>query len=304
MRASEDPFLPQGFFLEQERSASGRVVASACILLTSKECPWRCLMCDLWKHTLRMPTPVGAIPKQLDYALARLSPGAAQVKLYNSGSFFDVAAVPPADYESIASRLSFASNVVVESHPRLVGEKARRFRDLLKGTLEVALGLETTHPEALPRLNKRSSLADFASAAQFLHSNAIAMRAFLLVKPPFSPDSEAVEWTVRSAQFAFDCGASAVSLIPTRPGNAPLDDLIAKGEFSPPTLALFEDALDAVVSLKRGRVLADTWDLERFSQCSACLPQRKGRLEKTNLTQEIQPAPTCVVCGHGLRQKP
>ncbi len=299
-----DPFRPRGFFLEKERAASGRAVSSACVLVASKECPWRCLMCDLWKHTFKMPTAVGAIPLQLDFAFARLGRTAAQVKLYNSGSFFDVAAVPPADYASIAARVSFASNVVVESHPRLVGQRSIRFRDLLAGSLEVAMGLETVHPEALPRLNKRASLADFARAAEFLRSNQISLRAFVLVKPPFTTEPEAIEWAVRSAQFAFDCGASAVSLIPTRPGNAPLDALIAKGEFAPPRLEMLEAALEAVVGLKRGRAFADTWDLEQFSVCPACLPGRKRRLEKTNLTQELQPPATCHLCGHGLRPKP
>jgi hypothetical protein len=46
-----DPFKPHGFFPEKERNSAGRIVSSAVILLTNKECPWRCLMCDLWKNT-------------------------------------------------------------------------------------------------------------------------------------------------------------------------------------------------------------------------------------------------------------
>ena len=100
-----------------------RLVSSAVILLTNKECPWRCLMCDLWKHTLTRSVPPGAIPRQIDYALSRLQARPEQVKLYNSGSFFDRAAVPLADYPAIAQRVSFASRLVVECHPRLVGRK-------------------------------------------------------------------------------------------------------------------------------------------------------------------------------------
>jgi len=63
-----------------------------------------------------------------------------QVKLYNSGSFFDPAAIPPADYAPVARQIAFARQVLVESHPLLVGERARVLRDLLSGSLEVALG--------------------------------------------------------------------------------------------------------------------------------------------------------------------
>ena len=292
-RATVDPSKPYGFFLEQERAASGRIVSSACILLTNKECPWRCLMCDLWQHTLTQPTPLGAIPRQIDHALAQFGAAPEQLKLYNAGSFFDVAAIPPADYGAIADRISFARHVIVESHPRLVGERTRRFGDLLSGSLEVAMGLETVHPRVLPRLNKKFSLDDFARAADFLSRNNIGIRAFILVKPPFLREAEAVEWAVKSAEFAFACGASAVSLIPTRPGNGALDRLVQTGEFSPPRLETLEQALDAVVALKRGRGLGDTWNLECFSSCAVCFPRRRRRLEATNLAQEVQPPTEC-----------
>ena len=116
-RAAGDPFKPYAFFEEEERAASRRIVRSAVILLTNKECPWRCLMCDLWKHTTARTVPPGAIPRQIDHALARLGSQPEQLKLYNSGSFFDPTAIPPSDYPAIARRVSFAEHVIVEPHP-------------------------------------------------------------------------------------------------------------------------------------------------------------------------------------------
>lgn len=292
-----DPFKPHGFFLEQERAATGRIVNSAVILLTNRECPWRCLMCDLWKQTLTETVPPGAIPEQIDYALAKLNSNPEQLKLYNSGSFFDAAAIPFADYPAIARNVSFAKHIVVESHPRLVGEKATRLCDLLSGSLEVAMGLETVHPEVLPRLNKKFDLSDFSRAADFLRREKIAMRAFVLVKPPFMDEDEGLEWAVKSAEFAFSCGATVVSLIPTRPGNGAMERLMAAGEFSPPRLATLEKALELAVHLQRGRVFADTWNLAPFSSCSVCLEKRRQRLHAINLTQQISPAVDCPSCG-------
>ncbi len=299
-RAPVDPLKPYGFFLEQERSASGRIVSSACILLTNRECLWRCLMCDLWKHTLAGPTPPGAIPIQLEYALARLAKPE-QVKLYNAGSFFDPGAIPVLDYSAIAERIGFAEHVIVESHPRLIGDRTLRFRDLLSPSLEVAMGLETIHPQVLPRLNKHVTLQHFARAADFLAASRIGLRAFVLVQPPFIKPEEAVEWAVKSTKFAFQCGASAVSLIPTRSGNGALDRLLQTGEFSIPTISTIEDALDAVMALKKGRAFVDTWNLDQFASCSACLPTRKHRLELTNLTQEHQPPIRCPACSPSSR---
>jgi hypothetical protein len=221
-----DPDAPQGVFLERERLASGAIASCGVVLLTNRECPWRCLMCDLWKGTTPDSVAAGAIPRQLEVAVRRWSESGAlpeQVKLYNSGSFFDPAAIPPADYGPIARRM--------ESHPLLVGDRARALRDLLSGSLEVALGLETAHPQVLAKLNKGFGLAQFSRAAEFLAAEGIALRAFLLVNPPFLDGPAALEWVVKSAEFAFACGAGAVTLIPTRAGNGAMERLRAAGEY-------------------------------------------------------------------------
>ena len=297
-RATADPLTPHGFFLEEELSASHQLVSSAVILLTNKECPWRCLMCDLWKHTLTRSVPPGAIPRQIDYALSRLPARPQQVKLYNSGSFFDSTAIPVADYAAVAQRVSGATHLVVESHPRLIGERALKLRDLLASSLEVAMGLETVHPEVLPRLNKNLTLSAFAEAAGFLRHHGIAVRAFILLRPPFLSEAEGLEWAVKSAEFAFASGVEVLSLIPTRAGNGALDRLQAAGEFIPPRLPALERAMEAMLGLGRGRVFADTWDLEQFSTCAACFEQRRHRLLQINRQQTVPPRINCQFCNN------
>lgn len=299
-RVALDPFVPHGVFRERERLASGEVADSGVVLLTNRECPWRCLMCDLWQGTTRDSVPEGAIATQVETAVrtwATAGPFPAQVKLYNSGSFFDPAAIPPADYAAMAKHISFARHVVVESHPLLIGDRTRALRDLLAGSLEVAMGLETAHPEVLEKLNKKFDLAQFARAAEFLAAERIALRVFLLVNPPFLDAGAGREWVVRSAEFAFACGASAVTLIPTRTGNGALDRLRESGELVTPTLAMLEAAQRAVLGLGRGRVFADTWALESFSTCPHCFAARRERLDTVNLTQGQAPSVSCAVCG-------
>jgi radical SAM enzyme (TIGR01210 family) len=240
------------------------------------------------------------VPRQVEHAVQGwLKSGTLpqQVKLYNSGSFFDLAAIPFADYGPIARRVGFARRVVVESHPLLVGDRARALRDLLSGSLEVAMGLETAHPEILAKLNKGFDLGQFSRAAEFLAAARIAMRAFLLVNPPFLGGSSALEWVVKSAEYAFASGATAVTLIPTRVGNGAMERLRDSGEFVPPTLAELEAAQTAVLALGRGRVFADTWDLEPFSSCPRCLADRRKRLERVNLAQRDEPSVRCAACG-------
>jgi hypothetical protein len=298
-RSQVDPQRPGLFFVEEERDESGTMASVATIFLTNRECPWRCLMCDLWKHTLTETVPFGAIPTQIDYALGQMPP-ARHLKLYNSGSFFDPRAIPPEDYADIAKRVRGFERVIVECHPALVGKTALHFRDLLRGQLEVAMGLETVHPEVIAKLNKRMTLDQFQRAAEFLRQHGIALRAFILVKPPFLDEAGALHWACRSMDFAFDCGAVVASLIPTRFGNGALEALAEQGQFSPPKLKTLEAALDYGVNLRRGRVFADLWDLEQFSNCEACFPARRQRLCEINQSQATRPAVTCACCGSGV----
>jgi archaeosine synthase beta-subunit len=298
--SSPDPWAPHGIYLEKERMDSGAVVDSGVVLLTNKECPWRCLMCDLWKGTTKRTVPSGAIPRQVSVACRNweaMGVTPSQVKLYNSGSFFDPAAIPREDYAVIAAAVDFAANVVVESHPRLIGDQAARLRDLLTGGLEVAMGLETAHEKVLGLLNKGFDLAQFALAASRLRGECISIRAFLLVNPPFMPPAEALDWVVKSADFAFSCGATAVSLIPTRAGNGAMERLMESGEFVLPNVADLEVAQSRAIALGKGRVFADIWDLKHFSRCEHCFEKRVERLQCVNLTQQDLPLIACRSCG-------
>lgn len=298
-RNTLDPRRPYAFHVENERSASGELVPVATVFLTNRECPWRCLMCDLWRNTLVNTVPIGAIPEQTRFALSRL-PAARQIKLYNSGSFFDEQAVPPADYEAVAAQVASFERVIVESHPALVGDRCLRFRDLLAAQLEVAIGLETIHPVALGRLNKRMTTTQFAQAARHLRKNSIDLRVFVLVQPPFISPGDALHWAQRSLDFAFDCGATVVTLIPTRAGNGATDRLMESGDFVPPNLQVVEDALEYGVCLNRGRVFADLWDIERVASCPKCHAQRIARLAAINESQRICDKVKCDCCGERI----
>jgi archaeosine synthase beta-subunit len=295
-RSALDPLRPWGFFVEDECSESGEVVPVATVFLTNRECPWRCLMCDLWKNTLTESVPARAIPAQIDYALERLPP-ARQIKLYNSGSFFDPHAIPVVDYPAIARRVAGFERVIVECHPALIGANCFRFQDLLSGRLEVAMGLETVHPVILEKLNKRMTTDQFAAAAERLRAHDIDLRVFILVQPPFMKEDEALHWAERSLDFAFDCGATAATLIPTRPGNGAMEELASLRDFSPPNLATLEGAVNYGIGLRQGRVFADLWDLKPGCDCSHCFPASLERLREMNLRQAILDPVACALCG-------
>lgn len=296
-RASVSTHKPYACLVENECGPDGQVAPVATIFLTNRECPFRCTMCDLWRNTLTESVPAGAIPAQIDHALRQLDP-ARVVKLYNSGSFFDPRAIPPQDYAPIVDRIQHFDRVIVECHPAFVNDRCLEFRDLLSGRLEIAIGLETANPETLEKLNKRMTLQQFQQAASFLHRHNIDLRVFILVQPPFMQPGDAVHWAQRSLDFAFDCGATAATLIPTRAGNGAMESLAVSGDFTPPRMSTLEDAADYGLAQHRGRVFTDLWDLQLNGECNHCFSRRLQRLRKMNLSQSLIPRVTCHRCGN------
>ena len=287
-----DTQKPYAWMIEKELSSSGSIEDVAIIFLTNNECPFRCLMCDLWKNTTDERVMAGSIPRQIELALNEL-PAAMNLKLYNSGSFFDPNAIPVEDYVNIASMVKSFKTVIVESHPKFIGTKCLNFRNLLKTDLHVALGLETVHPDLLDKLNKKMTLKDFSRAVKFLSRNEIQSRAFVLLKPPFLSEEEGILWAEKSIEFAFSEGIECCTVIPVRPGNGAMDELMENGYFAPPRISSLEKVLEYGINLKAGRVFADTWDLKLFSGCDKCIDERTSRIIEMNLSQKIYPSVKC-----------
>ncbi len=296
-KAAIDPWRPIDTLLEEERLPEGGTAPALTVFLAGSECPFTCVFCDLWQYTLDGPTPTGAIPAQLRTALeeaGELSP-AASIKLYNASNFFDSKAVPIADEPDIARLVEPFARVVVECHPRLVGRRCLNFAARLEGRLQVAMGLETVHSEALARLNKGATVADFERAAETLAREDIELRAFVLVGAPFVLPGERLRWVERSAALAFDRGAVHVALIPVRGGNGEMERLEQLGDFVRPTLAEVEEALECCLGLG-GVMTVDTWGLERFADCPACAGERIARLERINRSGMSEPSVNCSAC--------
>ncbi|MFL5616718.1 MAG: radical SAM protein [Gemmatimonadaceae bacterium] len=293
-----DPYTAHGSLIEEERRPNGVRERALTIFLAGAECPFTCTFCDLWRWTIDGPTPPGALVRQVEQTLERCEqPLPSRLKLYNASNFFDRRAVPVEDRATLAALARPFSAVTVESHVSTIGNDTLDFAGQIDGRLEVAVGLETIHPEAMSRLNKRLELSRFDAAAEFLRQHAIDLRVFVLLGAPYVPAHETVLWTVRTVEYAVERGASVVAIIPVRGGNGEMERLQALGHFVPPTLRQLEDALDASLGSGSSVVTADLWDLARLSTCAICRVARTERLVRVNRTGHAEPRVRCRQCG-------
>ena len=297
---------------EFEPNGNGGIAHTTTVFLTASECPIRCTMCDLWKNTLTVPTPPGAIVQQIDWALRENrtpgldadkrnavlespllprdiplpesppeSPSERWLKLYNSGNFFDPRSIPPSDHDAIIERCHGFDRIVIENHPKFGSSRLSRFKDRLTIPLEIAVGLETVQPRWLDRFGKQMTRDDFDRYAKILADQDIDLRVFLIIGVPGITVAESLRWTRLSIRHAIRVGARHISLIPLRPSSHPSQSSSSSlPRFTTQSLlelqqAALEDAASHCV------VTMDLWDIPPHAPHLSLLHQR-------NLTQRIE----------------
>jgi radical SAM enzyme (TIGR01210 family) len=292
-----------GWVREMEPDGQGGLIPARTYFLVGSECRFSCSMCDLWKYTLTQDrTPIGSLASQiadLNRQVDALPPQARPrewLKLYNAANFFDPANVDPGEYPAILKQCEGFERLVVENHASLLSSSktqqlVRRFRDGFDGELELALGLESIEPSAMRCLNKSMSLDQFQAALEFLRSEQIFVRVFVLLQPMGTPIDESVYWAVASCQAAARWGAQRISLIPTRAGNGFMEDLASRGLWKAPRASQLESALEQLLGHSQGSsiYMADLWDWDSICGiCSHCGPSRLERLQRMNNTQRME----------------
>lgn len=282
---------PLSTLLESEADGAGGIAQALTVFLRGSECQFRCLMCDLWKFTTgKAATPSGSIPQQIRNAIGVEQAEAGWIKLYNASNFFSKHNVPKEDLPTIASLVAGFERVIVENHPRILNDAIESFREDLGGRLEVAMGLETIHPDSMAFLNKQMTLDDFARACEWLNEKDVDTRAFVLLRLPGMSEQEGIEWALKSVEYADSLGARHVSIIPMRGGNGAIEQLKQKGQFESPVASSLEFVLNECLATSDSIVTVDLWDWDRMAgHCSRCSQLRRSRLQEMNLTQTLRP---------------
>ena len=284
-------------WVEPEALGPERVRAFVLILRT-RGCYWAdlkgCSMCGYAKDTLGRSATPEELSEQLARALARYR-GEPYVKVYTSGSFLDDREVDPKSRQAIVAAFSGrARRFLFETLPEFVGPSTiDPLRDRFEGELEVALGLESTDPTVLGRfVNKGSPPSEYLAAADRLASSGVRRKAYLLLKPPYLTESEAIADVVRSVREAashFD----SLSVNPVHIQNGTVVEwLYHRGRYRPPWL------WSVVEVLREGAKVRERARLVSFPtaggvargphNCGACDARVLDAIEESSLAQEFE----------------
>ncbi|QLH77093.1 archaeosine biosynthesis radical SAM protein RaSEA [Halosimplex rubrum] len=289
--ASYDPREPTRVWLDEDNTPDG-FVNSLTIILNTGGCRWAraggCTMCGYVAESV----DGGSVPHedlmaQIDACLEHEQENAEDlrgeqadlIKIYTSGSFLDEREVPAETRQAIADTFADRDRIVVESLPDFVDrEKIREFTE--HGLdCDVAIGLETaTDRVRRDCVNKYFDFSDFEDACE--EARAVGaerpppderaatdesreqgrggVKAYLLMKPPFLSEGEAVADMKRSVRRCLDvAGCHTVSMNPCNVQRYTMvEDLYHEGGYRPPWLWSVAEVLEATADVD-GIVVSD-----------------------------------------------
>jgi hypothetical protein len=217
------------------------------IILKTGGCDWnRCRMCS-YRHERYGNLDPGDLKSRL---LAQVSwvrdhfrlEEVDAVKIYTSGSLFDPAEVPLQARESLAE-LVRGKLVIAETRPEFViRDQVSSFISAIDdGThdtpLYVAIGVETSNDRVREKcINKGFTWDEFRDAVTSARSAGAGVKAYLLAKPLFLTEREAIEDMILSLRDLAGL-ADMISLNPcTVQRNTELEYYWKQGAYRPPYL--------------------------------------------------------------------
>ncbi|MFC6962079.1 archaeosine biosynthesis radical SAM protein RaSEA [Halocatena marina] len=254
-----DPSEPTRVWLDEDNTPDG-VYQSLTIILNTGGCRWAraggCTMCGYVAESVEGGTVSHELlMEQIDACLEHERENAGDessdlIKIYTSGSFLDEREVPATTRQAIASTFSDRERIVVESLPDFVErEKLTDFTEVGLD-VDVAVGLETaTDRVRHDCVNKYFDFDDFIKASDAADAAGAGIKAYLLMKPPFLSEPEAVEDMKRSIRRCAEY-AHTVSMNPTNVQRYTMvEELYHDGGYRPPWLwsvaEVLQDTTDA-----------------------------------------------------------
>jgi hypothetical protein len=243
---SDRPEKPLASWRGKERYGN-EILECLTLIFRSGGCSWSaCRMCS-YRHERYQAESCAALlaylRAQLAWVRTEYDPADyGMVKIFTSGSFFDPKEVPPAFLADVAGAFR-GKLVLAESRPEFVREETvGPFIEALddgswRVPLYCAIGLETSNDTIREKcINKGFTFEDFRAASRRAHNAGAGVKAYLLFKPLFLTEAEAVADMKQSFTDAVPC-AEMFSMNPcTVQRNTELEYYWKRGAYRPPYL--------------------------------------------------------------------
>ncbi|MFW6375689.1 MAG: archaeosine biosynthesis radical SAM protein RaSEA [Thermoplasmatota archaeon] len=259
------------------------------VIFRTRGCSWAylggCSMCGYYTDT-NPDIKDEDLEKQISEALERYDDQPI-VKIYTSGSFFDEREVSYSIAEKILDSFD-TEKTLIESRPEFITKKKMKNFSELTNKLEVAVGLESANDFVLKRcINKGFTFKGYKKAAERVKENDALLRTYLLLKPPFLTESEAIQDTLESIDKVTDL-SDIISINPVNVQRGSLiEHLWYKNVYRPPWLwslveVLKKSRLDTILVSSKAGLGSD----RGTHNCEECDDEIIDKIDQFNISQD------------------
>lgn len=249
-RKSRSPNRPAAKWTAEAKVAGSRGIALSIVLSTlgcshARGETGGCTMCSYLLDGTSKPPSSEELIEQVQHALRDLEgkDGPFSVKMYTSGSFLDSAEVPDHARKEILRRIAAIDDVrevVLETRPEYVTDEIMRDTRALLGSrkVELGIGLESSSDRVRALcINKNFDYSAFKSAVEIAHKHTVGVRAYVLLKPPFMTEAQAIRDVKRTIDDLVTLGVSTISINPVNiQKNTLVEYLWNRRKYRPPWL--------------------------------------------------------------------
>ncbi|HIH69127.1 MAG TPA: archaeosine biosynthesis radical SAM protein RaSEA [Methermicoccus shengliensis] len=210
-----------------------------------------CTMCGYIRDCATTPPTSSELVRQMERALSKAPSGAFVLKLYTSGSFFDPTEVPEEARRTILRMCAHerVERLVVETRCELATKNVLEEAASIMPRLEIAIGLESASDAVRGEcIGKGTTFSDYEAAVMRASALGIPTKTYLLLKPPFLSEGEAMQDVLSSIEKVAPLSRRiSVNLCNVQRGTL-VERLWRRGEYRPPWLA---SAVEILLEAKR-----------------------------------------------------
>lgn len=260
------------------------------VIFRTKGCTWSstggCSMCGYHADT-NPDIKTDDLLEQLEEAVSRYG-GQDIVKIYTSGSFFDRDEVPREIALKILSSFD-PEKTLIESRPEFITDKTLDDYSSQVNLMEVAVGLETASDFVRKNcINKGFSYDAYQNAREKVLSGGHTLRTYLLLKPPFLTEEEAVQDMLHSIEKVSEDG-NIISINPTNIQRGSLvHHLWRRRMYRPPWIWSIIDILRRAESNSPLLISNAGMGSKRGAHnCGGCEGKLINKINEFNKTQDI-----------------
>ena len=242
-RESWDATKPVTVYKTPENLPDGTPCTAATVILRSKGCAWwwksGCTFCGYF-NDVRDDVSAEDMFSQWEFAKKTTNQfeDCGMVKVYTSGTFFEDRENPP-EWQDLVLRetAQMGLHLVVEAQAQMcTPEKISWVAERHPGCT-VAIGLEAYDDKVLRfHVNKGFTTKQWHSAVQMLRDNNLRVKTYLLFKPPFMSEGDALlhttSWLNKVAPYSDEVSVNPMNI----QKNTIVDRLFRNKEYRPPWL--------------------------------------------------------------------